>query len=145
MKRLTFILAVFLSTPVFWNSLGRAEEIYFDDSGPEIMVVGNSTYYEVGFRKSNGAIAYITDKCTGQHVTLGSRYECLWGAVFPGGTPEHICGGSYHPAGPNQFGYNWSAATHALTLNYTPDPGASQQVTAQVVVLASESPWFPGE
>ncbi len=39
MKRLTFILAVFLSTTVSWAGLGRAEEIYFDDSGPEIMAI----------------------------------------------------------------------------------------------------------
>jgi hypothetical protein len=106
------------------------------------MVLGNGTYYEIAFRKSNGAIAYITDKSTGQHITLGSRYECLWGAVFPNGAPDYVGGCSFNAAWPNTFSYAWSSATHTLTLDYTPDPMSSQQVTAQVVVTASEGPWF---
>lgn len=145
MKHFRVILAILIivsTTYLFQAGFARAEAIYFDDSDPDIMVLGNSSYYEIGFRKSNGAIAYITDKATGQHVTLGSRYECLWGAHFPDGTPGYVGGCSYNAAWPNHFGYAWSAAPHTLTLNYTPDPAASQQVTAQVVVIASEGPWF---
>jgi hypothetical protein len=145
MKRFVSILAVLLIASVtyfLWANLTHAQTIYFDDSDPGIMVLGNGTYYEIGFRKSNGAIAYITDKSTGQHVTSGSRYECLWGAVFPDGTPDYVGGCSYSATWPNRFGYTWSASTRTLTLNYTPDPAASQQVTAQVLVTASESPWF---
>jgi hypothetical protein len=120
----------------------NSQGIYFDDSDPDIMVVGNGAYYEIGFRKSNGAIAYITDKSTGQQVTLGSRYECLWGAVFPQGSPQYVGGCNYNANSPNRFSYAWSAATGALTLRYVPDPAASQQVTAQVVIVASEEPWF---
>jgi hypothetical protein len=112
--------------------------IYFDDSDPDIMVVGNASYYEAGFRKSNGAIAYITDKATGQHVSLGSRYECLWGAVFPAGAPQYVGGCSYNVASANQFTYAWSATAQTLTLNYIPDPAASQRVTAQVTMTATE-------
>jgi hypothetical protein len=50
-----------------------ANDVYFDDSDPDLMVLGNGTSYEIGFRKSNGAIASITDKATGQQVSLGSR------------------------------------------------------------------------
>ncbi len=75
-----------------WVGSANGQGIYFDDSGPEIMILGNGATYEIGFRKSNGSIAYITDKSTGQHVTLGSRYECLWGAVFPDGTPDFVGG-----------------------------------------------------
>lgn len=145
MKRFTLILAILLTASIiylFRASFARAQMIYFDDSDPDIMVLGNGTYYEIGFRKSNGAIAYITDKSTGQHVTLGSRYECLWGAAFPDGTPDYVGGCNYNAAWPSHFSYAWSAATHTLTLNYTPDLAASQQVTAQVVVIASEAPWF---
>ncbi len=71
-------------------ALAAPATIYFDDSAPDIMRLGNSLHYEIGLRKSNGAIAYIVDKTTGQQVTLGSRYECLWGAVFPSGTPTYV-------------------------------------------------------
>jgi hypothetical protein len=143
MKRFMFILAILLiASIIFQASLARADGIYFDDSNPDIMVLSNDNYYKIGFRKSNGAIDFITDKSTGQNVTSGSRKECLWGAVFPDGTPDYVGGCNYNAIGPNNFSYAWSAATHTLTLNYTPDRAASQQVWAQVVVNASESPWF---
>lgn len=148
MKRFAFILVILLIAPIinlFRASFIHAEGIYFDDSDPDIMLLGNSTHYEIGFRKSNGAIAYITDKSTSQHITLGSRHECLWGAVFPEGTPgvdDYVGGGNYGSAWSNRFNYTWSASTHTLTFDYTPDPAASRQVTAQVVVTASEDPWF---
>lgn len=50
--------------------------IYFDDSGPELLVLGNDTW-EVAFRKTNGGIVYITDKTVGGMLSTGSRYECL--------------------------------------------------------------------
>ncbi len=124
-----------------WGAPAQGQGIYFDDSDPEIMVVGNGLYYEIGFRKSNGSIATLTDKTTGQQVTLGSRYECLWGAVFPAGTPDYVGGCNFDAAWANRFSYTWSPAAHTLTLTYTPDPAASQQVAAQVVVTASEEPW----
>ena len=79
-------------------SPSNRQGIYFDDSDPAIMVLGNDAYYEIGFRKSNGSIAYITDKSTGEPATLGSRYECLWGAVFPDGTPEYVGGCNFNAA-----------------------------------------------
>jgi hypothetical protein len=79
MKRFAAILALLLLALPRATS-AQAGAIYFDDSGPEIMRLGNVEHYEIGFRKSNGAIAYITDKKTGEHVSLGSRHECLWGA-----------------------------------------------------------------
>lgn len=118
---------------------GFAQSIYFDDSDANIMVLGNA-YYEIGFRKSNGAIAYITDKATGQHVTEGSRYECLWGAYRDG--VGYIGGCSYNATWPNRFNYSWSATTNSLSLNYTPDPETTRQATAQVIVTASTSHWF---
>ncbi len=137
---IALIIAIF--TVIIQVPLANGQGIYFDDSDPDIMILGNSTYYEIGFRKSNGAIAYITDKSTGQDVTLGSRNECLWGAVFPNGTPNYVGGCSFNVVWPNQFSYTWLPDTHTLTLNYTPDPISSQQVTAQVVVNASAEPWF---
>jgi hypothetical protein len=144
MKRLTFMVVFPLIVSVTCFFLGdlTCAAIYFDDSDPNIMVLGNSAYYEIGFRKSNGSIAYVTDKSTGQHVTLGSRNECLWGAVFPNGTPEYVGGCGYNATWPNLFSYSWLSATRTLTLNYMPDSEASQQVTAHVTVIASEESWF---
>jgi hypothetical protein len=140
MKRFVLFVVVIL-TALCRGTPANGQGIYFDDSGPEIMVLGNGTY-EIGFRKSNGSVAYITDKSTGQQVTLGSRYECLWGAWFPDGTPSWVGGCSFAATWPNRFSYAWSAASHTLTLNYTPNPASSQQVTAGVEVVASEGTWF---
>lgn len=144
-KEFCLRLVIFLSIWAAMCSPGRGSSVqgvYFDDSDPDLMVLGNDDYYEIGFRKANGAIAYITDKTTGQHITLGSRHECLWGALFEDGTPDYVGGCSYNATGPNYFSYTWSAANHTLTLDYTPDPGATQQVTAQVLVTATEQSWF---
>ncbi len=145
MKLLSLLLAVLLTVPnlQFWRTgAPSAETIYFNDSDPDIMLLGNGAYYEIGFRKSNGAIAYITDKTTGQHVSEGSRRGCLWGAVFPDATSTYVGGCSYSASWSNRFSYAWTAATNTLTLSYTPDPAAAQRVTAQVVVTASQGRWF---
>lgn len=140
MSRLSsFATAVILA----FFSATSAQGIDFDDSGMVIRV-GND-YYEIGFRKSNGSIAYIKDKTTGQDVTPGSRGECLWGAVFPDAMaplPNYVGGCSFVAGGPNEFSYSWSQGTATLTLSYTFDPMATAQVGAQVVATFSEEPWF---
>lgn len=119
------------------------ESIYFDDSQPDLIILGNTGYYEIGFHKANGAIAYITDKRGGTgSVTAGSRYQCLWGAVFEEPTPTFVGGCHYDAAGPNRFSYTWSAGTKTLTFTYTPALGAPQRVPATVTVKPSEGPWL---
>lgn len=145
MRRSILAVALVLSMATMLTphpALAAPTTIYFDDSAPDIMRLGNTAHYEIGLRKSNGAIAYITDKTTGQHVTLGSRYECLWGAVFPAGTPTYSGGCSYSAAGPNRFSYAWSASSHTLTLVYTPDPVAPQRVAARAELVASDGTSF---
>lgn len=138
-----FITSFMLLLVTFcWIAPATSQDIYFDDSPADLIILGNSMYYEIGFRKSNGGIVYITDKSTGQYVSMGSRYECLWGAVFPAGTPDYVGGCNYHAAGTSTFSYSWSPDTETLTLNYTPDPSSTQQVTAEVLVTASTAPWF---
>lgn len=119
------------------------DSIYFDDSASNVIVVGNADLYEVGFQKSNGSIAYITDKTTGQRMTQGSLRECLWGAVLPTGTPDFVGGCSYgsDDAPSRGFSYTWSAATRTLTFDYT-DTSSTQRMTAQVTVTVSENSWF---
>jgi hypothetical protein len=141
-KHLTAILFLLLAaglTAFLPVRQGFAQAIYFDERDPELVTLGNS-YYEISFRKTNGAIAHIIDKATGQPVTQGSRNECLWGAYREAG--DYIGGCSYSATGSNRFSYTWSAPERSLSLTYTPDPAAGQRVTAQVVVTASEEPWF---
>ena len=117
------------------------DPIYFDDSQPDFLVLGNS-FYEVRFRKSNGGIIAIVDKVNGGNVTRGSRWECLWGASFEGGSPDYVGGCHYSSTGPARFTYAWQPETHTLSLNFTPDPGATHRVQAQVLVRASAGRWL---
>ena len=115
--------------------------IYFDDSQPDVLVLGNP-YYEVRFRKSNGAIAAIIDKSNGGNVTLGSRWECLWGASFEGGNPDYVGGCHYTASGPARFSYAWHPETLTLVLTFTPDPAKLHQAEARVEVRPSTEQWF---
>ncbi len=116
-----------------------AQAIYFDDADPTLMILGNGVY-EIGLQKANGAISYITDKTTGQHVSEGSRYGCLWGAY--GSQASYIGGCSYAAGGSNGFSYTWSAADARLSLRYTPRPASLQHATALVTLTASPENWF---
>jgi len=118
-------------------------QLYFDDSDADLMVLGNQ-FYEVGFLKSNGAIAYLIDQTTGRSVTEGSRKGCLWRVLFehsPAKTPNRCEAW----ADEGRFYYVWSAETQALTLYYELDEGIKgikEPVQAQVEVRASEASWF---
>lgn len=116
--------------------------VYFDPSDGDLLVLGNM-YYEIGVRTNNGAIAYVTNKVTGQPVTDGSRGECLWGAVFYGQTPtEYIGGCQYSATGANRFTHIWSQPENRLTMTYSPDPASAQQVTVVVTLTLSAGNWF---
>ena len=144
MKRLKIvfvILAVILSAGLFQAPSTRADGISFNDSDPNTLVVGNGIY-EIGLRKSNGSIRYITDKSMGKPLTLGSRDECLWKATSPRGKPNSVGGCLYEATKVNRFSYAWAADQNTLTLNYTPDAAAAQKVTAQVLLIASNEAWF---
>jgi len=133
------LLLIFGLTAAIPGRPALADGVYFDDTGPEFVRLGSGVY-EVAFRKSNGAIASITDKVNGGRVSEGSRHECLWGAYQEGGS--YVGGCHYSSAGANRFSYAWSAATQTLSLQYTPDPAAPQQVTATVLVRASAGNYF---
>ena len=145
MRRFRFIFALLLIFGLATVIPGRpalADGVYFDDTGPEFMRLGNS-FYEVALRKDNGGIAYITDKATGQHISEGSLNRCLWVVVFDYNTPdEYIESCRYRPNSPYRFSYSWSAVTRQLTMRYDPDPAASRSVAAVVTVAASLNNWF---
>lgn len=119
------------------SSLARA--LYFDDSDPNTILVGNG-FYEIGFRKSNGAIASITDKTTGQRVSEGSRYGCLWGAF--GNAASYVGGCSFNATGPDRFRYAWSATTNTLSLTYTSSSAKTHGIVAIVTASISDNCWF---
>jgi hypothetical protein len=116
-----------------------AQTVYFDDSGPDSILVGNS-FYEIEFDKSNGAIASITDKATGRHVSEGSRYGCLWGAF--GSAAGYVGGCSFHAKGADRFSYAWSATTNTLSLTYTSASPRTHGVAALITLTASEHSVF---
>src|SRR5215210_3554724 len=106
-----FLMSVALS--FFQFSSTQAQTLYFDEAKPDVMVIGNAAY-EVAFLKTNGAITYIMDKATKQHISEGSRFKCLWGVT---GAFGYLGGCSYTNTGANRFQYRWSADTHTLELN----------------------------
>ena len=136
----TFFRFMTLITLTSWTVM--AQTVYFTDIGSDTMKVGNTSYYEVGFRKSNGGIAYIIDKSTGRSVTLGSRYQELWGAQFRNPSAVYKGAGSYSPSGQDRFSYNWNSATGILTMQYTPSASAQRKFTVMVEVIGSASNYF---
>lgn len=120
---------------------GEDSSIYFDASHPDLLKLGNA-YYELGLNKSNGGIAYITDKTSLGQTTLGSHNGCLWGAVDSTET-FWIGGCSYHKDDPGRhFSYLWSAISQTLSLSYTTDPGYVQRLNATVSIQPSEERWL---
>jgi hypothetical protein len=152
MRRLIFslfILVVLLSitaSPILGQkpsqtaSSAALTEIYFNDSDPEVMILGNDTW-EVAFRKTNGGIFYITDKTAGGTLSTGSRNECLWGA-WDSLSQYYIGGCSFNRDWSNHFSYSWSGSSNTLTLSYVTDPLAADEFIATVQVVASNSDYF---
>ncbi|TSA19503.1 T9SS C-terminal target domain-containing protein [bacterium] len=132
--------SLFVVTLCSWSVL--AQTVYFTDAGSDTVKLGNTSFYEVGFRKNNGGMAYIIDKSTGRSVTLGSRYQELWGAMFRNPSAIYKGAGSYSPSGQDRFSYNWNASTGILTMQYTPSASAQRKFAVTVEVIASASNYF---
>jgi uncharacterized protein (TIGR03437 family) len=109
--------------------------VYFDDSEPVILRLGNS-YFELSLSKTNGGILDLRDKTAGASLTLGSVSGCLWGANFgaSGTTTDFIGGCSYSPGGSNMFGYRWNAANSTLMLSYAADRSSPKQADAILTI-----------
>jgi hypothetical protein len=113
-----------------------AQSVYFDDSGADVMVLGNDSYYEVAFSKTNGAIVGITDKATLTQVSPGSLDSSLWAIESH---DQWSYASEYSAAGPSVFSYTWAAAAQTLTLTYAADPiSNSHPLTVVVVVSPSD-------
>jgi hypothetical protein len=132
---------------VFTISLGLsnstfAQTIYFDDSDPDFLKLGNTSFYEVGFRKTNGSIAYIIDKSTGANLTQGNRHEHLWGAMFPDAGWAFQGGGHFSATWNDRCVYTWNSSEQKLTFQYTPGPASSIKVTAMVEITPFDNSYF---
>ena len=118
--------------------------IYFDDAAPDTLILGNNTY-EIGIAKINGALTYILDKTTGEHVSDGSRYGCLWGAVFADvAQPDDYVGGcQYHRDNPErEFTWVWHPTDQRLALRYIANPTHYVEVNVWVDITLSTESWF---
>lgn len=119
-----------------------AQSVYFDDSDPGIMKLGNAMYYEVAFRKTNGSIACLKDKTTGYNISAGSRYEHLWGIKDMEADQFNFGGGDYDTSGENMFSYVWDDSNQTLDFYYTPDSTADQGLIAKVQIKATDNSYF---
>ena len=68
--------------------------------------------YEVAFTASNGALAYILDKTTGQKVGLGNKDNTIWELLTDFGETISGCDAK------TKFSYHLESGSHRLTLNY---------------------------
>ena len=112
---------------------------YFDDSGGLIRF-GAAGQYEAGLRKTNGSIQYLRDLVTGQDVSQGSRFECLWGATYVNNA--YVGGCSFSAGGANQFSYSYDANLKRLTLNYVPGGAAPASAAATVTFQLAADAYF---
>ncbi|MEA3308300.1 MAG: DUF6259 domain-containing protein [Chloroflexota bacterium] len=117
---------------------------YFDASDPNTLVLGND-YYEIGVSKINGALTYILDKATGEHVSAGSRYGCLWGGVFEAASQpnDYVGGCSYERDYPDrEFTWEWRPVDNRLALRYIANPEHYAEVNVWVDITLSTEQWF---
>lgn len=124
-----------------WPIAHAQSGLVFDDSAPGSMRLSNS-HYDLALSKTNGAILSLVDKQTGTNLTQGSRGGCLWGAVYPGHSPDYVGGCSFSSTGSNHFVYSWNATSGALALTYAWQSGVTPSANAVVTLSASTDAFF---
>ncbi|MFC2128352.1 FlgD immunoglobulin-like domain containing protein [Bacteroidota bacterium] len=126
------------------------QTIVFDDSDPQTIKLGNS-YYEIGILKSNNAFSYIYDKTLQETFEIDSENSNLWMvSQLEPSAPIFDCGMdsrtfSYPSLGQDTYNYIWSENDKTLSLEYIPDPNASNSFSVTVKVTISEDPFFDME
>ena len=131
------VLSFYFLIFVLVTNAAHAQSVYFNDTKPDTMVVGNNAYYELAINKTYGGFFYIKDKTTGENVSLGSPFgSMLWGVQYTDGT--NLWSTSY----PNLMSYEWNYQTKTLTLQYTPNQNELKPVSVSVSLTASESNYF---
>jgi hypothetical protein len=115
----------------------KSQSVYFNDSKPDTMIVGNSAYYEIGVNRSFGGILYIKDKSTGKNISLGSPYgSMLWGIGLTNGSDI------WSTSPQNIFSYEWTSSSNTLTLRYIQSETESKQVPVTVTIVVSNESYF---
>lgn len=146
LRALLLALLLFLPVPPAVTPAGGAAALsyYFDDSSPDRIVFGND-FHEFHLRKTNGSIAAIFVKPGKQSITLGSRWECLWGVVWRGERPEDDAfdgGCDYNANSPDRFSYEWRPEAATLILRYEPDRTGAPQAAARVEMRLTSERWL---
>ena len=120
MKKVDCPVIFLVSIFCFYFSTGVTQSVYFDDSPPDNMILGND-YFELTFRKSNGSFSSIVDKSTDQVLSSGNEDQSMWLVELY--DPEVIVGGREYGSGKNNgFNYQWDNTSNKLTLSYTHNP-----------------------
>jgi len=127
-------IVLFLSSQLFSSD----SDVYFDDSSSDAIIAGNSEYWEMAFKKTNGAILYIKNKQTGGLVSQGNRIESLWRAELANNT-GFIDSRQWSASG---FSYIWSDSEKTLTFKYPSGSGAMRGVSVDVIFQVSSDNWF---
>lgn len=112
-------------------------DIYFNDSSNDSIILGNTNFWEVAFRKTNGSIIYILNKQTGSVISIGNRDESLWKAEIAGSST--INAKSWNsPA----FNYTWSETDKSLILRFPSGTTPQMGVSVDVSIIASSENWL---
>lgn len=102
-----FLLLIFLL--LFLAPItGAAPEKSFTTNDDLLLL--NGRYYEIAFNKTDGGVAYILDKTTGEEIATGTKDSVLWAVSLTGG--RQILSTD------SNFSYSWNQARQELTLIY---------------------------
>ncbi len=119
----------------------HGQRAYFDDAGAEVQF-GVPGMYEVAMSKVNGAFTRWTDGVSGQVIMGGSRFDCLWGSVFPEETDAYVGGCSFASGWSNAFAYSFDPVESSILLTYTPGGPTPAGVRADVAIRLFDDAYF---
>lgn len=117
-----------------------AQTVTFDDSDADTMTITNSSYYEIGLSKHNGAVLYVTDMRTSSTIFLGSTAGALWEAEYEDGST--VDASAFKPGAVDTFSYSWASDSNTLTLTYTPATNTNTGLGATVTIAAPTAAYF---
>jgi hypothetical protein len=86
-----------------------------------LLIIGGAAY-EIAFSATNGGIAYILDKATGEKISDGNTASNLWIADLAKG--DSVAASTYN------IEHSWDATSNQLTLTYTGNPSVTVAITA---------------
>jgi hypothetical protein len=132
-----FLLTPVLIVLICLVTLSAEAQVYFDDSSPDTIFLGNSSFYEIGINKSYGGILFIKNSATGENISLGSPFGVmLWGIGLNDGNSI------WSNSPQNLFSYEWENNTKTLTMRYTQSLAESQKIPVTVTIQVSDESFF---